>query len=580
MKHSIPLFLVVSLLASCTTQSGESVAPEEPNPEAVAVPSPAPTPTEVAAPPPSSDAAAVERADPADPPPDRMFVVAEGRCRNLDVSLIDGRAFLHYASQPIVEFGTDGTPTGETIDTRQPRDSSGPPWDEHLPQIERLGGHFPDHVFAEVMLYPREGQRAVFRLTAKGWRQAEPFGGAGIDRMWPWYDDSLLAYSPWVDDKGPRFGVVRGKPKGPRFGAARRKSGCTDLDVQQVLVTQHGDVVATFSCSENPSLFVTHWRVGDLAGKTRDLGIVPEHRYVDKVEAAKLTVDGADGFYLAAEAESGREHLWHGKDASWEPVELPAKTKLAAIATDPEGHLWIAGNTLARREGSEWVSIPMPTKSVTTLVGVEHGTPWAYNGSRVWRIADDVAHEIAMPPSAFFEDELLTVQGMQAAGPDDVWAVATYVVQRRGKGTPGRHYRSVLHSRPNTHPLRCGELTDGKGMKTPYQPWPTAAGEDCEQRMLLLNRRRHWDDSNSYEKIQRAVKKVDGIETVRFAEMEVGGEKYLVALASDQAVLDSIKVATKRVLKYKFPEVVCGDQAKLDAAGVVVHRELDLSDAG
>lgn len=569
MKHVTPLSLSLSLIAACTGHSGESVAPQEHRSQAVAVPAdstPSPTSSKVEPTP--------KEPEPVAAPPDRMFVVAEGRCRHLEVSIVDRRPFLHYQPEAIVEFGADGAPTGEILETTVRNEPGGSEWDR-LPEIERLGGHFPNHVFAEVMEYPREGVRAVYRLTANGWRRAQPFGDAGLDRMWPWYDDSLLAFAPWVEDKGPRFGVVLGKPKGPRFGAAQRTSGCKTINPQQVLVTENGDVVVAFACDERPNLFVTHWRAGDLEGKTQDLGIVPAQGYIDKIEARKIAADGGDGFYLATQAESGREHLWHGKDASWEPVELPAKTKLTDIATDPEGRLWIAGNTIARRQGSEWVTIPKP-KSASELVGVEHGTPWIRSGDQIWRIADDVAHEVSVPPSAFFEGKSLGVVKMYAVGPDDIWAVASFGVRRR-EGKAARRYRAVLHSRPNAHPLRCGELTDGNQMQEPYRPWPTAAGEGCEQRMLLLNRRSRWDDSNSYDKIRRAVKKVGGIESVRFAEMEVGGEKYLAALAPDQSVLDAIKAATKRVLKYKYPEVVCGDQAVLDAAGVVVHRELDLA---
>lgn len=572
MKHITLLSLSLSLIAACTEHSGESVTPQEHRSQAAAVPADSP-PSVAAAPTPSKVEPMPEEPEPVVAPPDRMFVVAEGRCRHLEVSLVDRRPFLHYQPQAIVELGADGAPTGEILDTTLVKDSDGS-WEERLPEIERLGGHFPNHVYAEVMEYPREGIRSVYRLTANGWRRAQPFGDAGLERMWPWYDDSLLAFARWVGDKGPRFGVVLGKPKGPRFGAAQRASRCKNINPMQVLVTENGDVVVAFGCDERPNLFVTHWRAGDLEGKTQDLEIVAKQGYIDKIESRKLSTDGSGGFYLAMEAESGSEHLWHGKDASWEPVELPAKTNLTDIALDPNGRLWIAGTTIARREGSKWVTISKP-KSASELVGVEHGTPWIRSGDQLWRIADDVAHEVSVPPSAFFEGKSLEVVKMHAAGPDDVWAVASFGVRRR-EGKAARRYRAVLHSRPNAHPLRCGELTDGNEIKRPYQPWPTAAGQGCQQRMLLLIRRDRWDDSNGYDKIRRAVKKVAGIETVRLAEMEVGGEKYLVALAPEQAVLDAIKAATKRMLKYKYPEVVCGDQAVLDAAGVVVHREVEL----
>ena len=50
----------------------------------------------------------------------------------------------------------------------------------------------------------------------------------------------------------------------------------------------------------------------------------------------------------------------------------------------------------------------------------------------------------------------------------------------------------------------------------------------------------------------------------------------LASIAADQAVLELVHKKTKKLRPNTFPELVCGDAAVLDAAGVVVHRELAL----
>jgi hypothetical protein len=54
----------------------------------------------------------------------------------------------------------------------------------------------------------------------------------------------------------------------------------------------------------------------------------------------------------------------------------------------------------------------------------------------------------------------------------------------------------------------------------------------------------------------------------------MGGEKYVVALVSSDATAAALALKARKIQIPRSVEIVCGDQAVLDAAGVTVHREL------
>lgn len=582
MSHRLELLTAIAILGACTEHGGEASAepPETPNEASAtkAVVASAATPDD------ATEAVAEVEPPPAAPPTE-LFVAAEGRCRYMATSLVQGKAFVHYSGAPIVQLESDGTPTSATHDTKAAKRADDPPWDQHLPQIDRLAGR-PDALYAEVLEHPREGLRAVYRRTPNAWERVDIFGkDAPVDRVYSWYDGSTLAFVAYGESSTAKFGVVRGKPKGPRFDRAMAKAGCSQIDVDQVLVLERGDVVATWTC-ENHDTFVTHWRKGDLAGNTKDLGGGGGTTYYDRREPRTIAADEADGYYVLVNDGDGKQRVWHGKDAQWTAFDVPKGAAVVQMEVDPKGRLWAAGKKLVRRDGDAWTEIAIPDgKPIVELAGARFGTPWVRNGvvdeyrggGRLWRIADDKATEITIPQSAFFEDEKLKVTQMQFMGPDDVWADASFVVQRHGKGKAGRYYHSVLRSKPVVHPLRCGELVDGDEMKQAFVPWPTAAGGACKNRLALLVRRSSWDDGNDYAKFRKALAKVEGIAGVRFVELELGKEKFLGAITEDAALVATIQKKIKKLRPYTYPEVVCGDEAVLQKAGVVVHRELSFA---
>lgn len=576
--HVLFALCLAPLSLSCTDHGTEAaVAPEAPS-QAIAGTQTPPGAT-------AEEASRAEETPPepvVGPPPTALHVAVEGRCRNMGVSLVGDDVLVHYEGGEIVRLEPDGRPAERVAVTLASQDPP-TPWVQTLPQIEQLGGHYPDALFAEVMESGREGILGGYRHTPNGWVEVRPFKDSenGVDQLFSWYDRSLLALGT-VSDGAPRFAVVRGKPKGPRFDRATAKAGCTIAQVVDVRVREQGDVVATWTC-EGKHVFVTHWRRDDLAGNTHDLGVAG-NGWGRRTDGSTIAFDGKDGFYVVAESTK----LWHGHDDAWTEIALPNGADVRTIAVDPQGHPWIGGSLLARHDGAAWTTIPLPEgKPVVQLAGVELGTPWLRTGGReydgvggrLWRLDGETPVEITVPAAAFFEGEALRLGELQFAGPDDVWAEAEFVVQRRGKGAPGRYYRAVLHSRPVEQPLRCGELIDGRELTRSYVPWPTASGGACASRLSLLMRRKSWDDANTYPKITKALRSVAGLEAVRFVELEIGQDKFLGAIATDAALLGVVHKKTKKLRPNTFPETVCGDAAALERAGVVVHRELAMTAA-
>lgn len=571
----IVLCLVPASLASgaCTDHGTEAAVPPEAPSQAVAD---APTPIEATATSPVHDDATPPEPT-VGPPPTALHVAVEGRCRNMGASLVGDDVLVHYDGGEIVRLEPDGR-AAERVSVSLANQDPPSSWVRTLPEIEQLGGRYPDALFAEVMESGREGIRGGYRHTSNGWVELRPFkdSESGVDRLFAWYDRSLLAFGT-VAEGGAKFAVVRGKPKGPRFDRAMAKAGCTTAEIVDIRVREEGDVVATWTC-EGKHVFVTQWRRDDLAGHTHDLGVAG-NGWGRRNDGSTIAFDGKDGFYVVAESTK----LWHGHDDAWTEIPLPKGADVRTIAADPQGHAWIAGSVLARHDGEAWTTIPVPEgKPVVELAGVEFGTPWFRTGGReydgvggrLWRLDGETPVEITVPAAAFFEGEALRLGQLQFAGPDDVWAEAEFVVQRRGKGAPGRYYRAVLHSRPVEHPLRCGELVDGREITRSYVPWPTASGGACQSRLSLLMRRKAWDDANTYPKITKALRSVPGVEAVRFVEVEIGQDKFLGAIAADAALLGVVHKKTKKLRPNTFPETVCGDAAVLERAGVVVHREI------
>jgi hypothetical protein len=244
MKYRLELLTAIAILGACTDHGGEtSVEPPEVASAASATKtgptSGVATKTDDAAP---DDAGADDVETPRAPPPTELFVAAEGRCRYMATSLVQGKAFVHYSGQPIVQLEPDGTPTASNVATTLPQEKDRPvPWDIYLPQIDQLGGK-SDQLFAEVYESPREGIRGVYRKTANAWEPVRIFGAdASVDRMYNWYDGSLLAFSHQngaaLRSREGEDRLQRGRRRsGPRARARRRRR---DVDLREAQHVRH-----------------------------------------------------------------------------------------------------------------------------------------------------------------------------------------------------------------------------------------------------------------------------------------------------------------------------------------------------
>jgi hypothetical protein len=600
MKIRHPLWLALAL-GSCVddgSTSPPSGADAEPASAAAAASDASPTA-------PAEAEVAVEPEAPKLPPPDALHVAVEGRCEYMNVSVVGDAAFVAYGGAFVQGGPPQATPVkrDDLVAARIADDGS---IAERLPSladnevapelgvysISGFSGRWPDQLYAELEVgYRDSASTDLARLGPNGWTAVDPFGkakqgsgdgGAPLDVVHAWYDGSILAASEvgtWGGET--RFAVVRGKPKGPKFAAAKAKASCKEPHVHTYLVREEGDVVAGWTCQDERSdgEWITHWPKADLDGKTTR---------VQGGKVVALAHDGKNGFWVLVAGERSAK-LLHGAGGDWSTVELPEKGRATHLAVDREGAPWVVqGTKLHRRDGDAWKTEELPGKgAVEQLVGVELGTPFLrrggtpaaepYNmksGAQIFRRGDSEWTAIAVPPSAFVAGKDVAIDEIVARGPDDVWAEGHYWVRRHGPKGPARAYRVVLHSRPVAHPLRCGEVLDGP-LPSAFVRWPTAVNAQCKTRMTVLLHRDKWDDTNDYPKVRKAIKGVEGLDGARLLEVEMGAEKYLVALVATDATAAALHNKMRKI-RLQTVEIVCGDQAVLDAAGVKVHRELKL----
>lgn len=535
-----------------------------------------------------------------DPPPDAMHVAFEGRCEYMNVSVVGDATFVAYGGA-FMGGGFDDMKRARTdlLAVRVADDGS---IAERLPyvvdaqvapelgvySISGFSGRWPGQLFAHLDVgYRDSASTDLARLDGDQWLPVDPFGkpqkgsydsGPPLDRVHAWYDNSILAVSnagPWGGET--RFAVVRGKPKGPKLAAARAKSGCAEPHVLAYAVREHGDVVAGWSCSDdkNDSDWITHWPKGDLDGKTT------------RVEGGSVVavVDGGSKGFFALVAGERSAKLLHGQGGDWTSVALPDKGRASLLSIDRDGAPWVVvGSRLHRRTKDAWASEDLPgTGTVEQLVGVEHGTPWIRrggspanepwankSGARLFRRGTEGWSEIAVPPSAFASGKDVAIDTIVAKGPDDIWAGGHYWMRRHGKKGPARAYRAILHSRAVPHPLRCGEVHDGP-IPEGFAKWPTAANAQCKTRLVVLLHRGAWVENEEYPKLRKAIR---GVEGTRLLEVEMGGQNWVVALVDSDATAATLAAKARKVQIPRSAEIVCGDQAVLDAAGVKIHREL------
>jgi hypothetical protein len=112
-----------------------------------------------------------------------------------------------------------------------------------------------------------------------------------------------------------------------------------------------------------------------------------------------------------------------------------------------------------------------------------------------------------------------------------------------------------------------------------FVKWPTAVNAQCQTRMAVLLHRPKWTEGEDYPKLRKAIRGVDGLEGARLLEVEMGGEKWVVALVASDATAAALTLKARKIQIPRSVEIVCGDQAVLDAAGVTIHRELPLAPA-
>ncbi|MBX7084226.1 MAG: hypothetical protein K1X88_33775 [Nannocystaceae bacterium] len=530
-------------------------------------------------------------ATPSEPPPDAMHVVVEGRCTGLHASLVGDEVFVtHGAGYTGAAMAGPGARHDLVIGRLQPDGTveSLPPLVESqvAPElgvyaIDGVGGRWPDQLYLQLSVGYRDSATGdLARFDGQKWLAVDPTGKRDTtawQRVYPWYDNSILAVGSSDYYAATRFAVTRGRPQGPKLGAIT-KLGCAEPMATRLIVREDGDVFAAGRCDGGGPSWLARWTKDDRDGKARriDGGVV-----------GLAAVDGAAFALFDGTSPS----LLQLRDGDWVKLALPGKGAPRLLALTAAGEPWVVlDDQLHRREGDAWSSEPLPGEgAIEELVGVEQGTPWLRRGgtpvdspwnermgARLFRRGAQGWSEITIAAAAFTADKRIGIDRLLVRGPDDIWAEGHYFVKRPGKQKASKTNRVVLHSRAPLAPLRCGDVVDGP-LAQGFARWPRAVDAHCTTRMALLFHQGAWDDGNDYGKLRRAIAKVEGLDGARLLEVEVGGEHFLAATVATDATAEALMAKARKQRPYKFPEVVCGDSEELDGAGVVVHRELPLA---
>ena len=564
MKYALPL----ALLVACDNPEAPPRVPATP---AVTTTPDAPTPEVVVV-------AATPVVTPQ--PPTRLHVAFEGRCGGLGSSIIGDQMFVHYrevypnARTVIARLGPDARPAERV---QPPRNDL----EYDLTAIEGMAGRWPNQLYARIGTGERGGYtNSYIRFEGTAWTHVEPFArGDAVLQLYPWHSGSILAVGAG-EDSATRLAVIRGAPKAPKQDAVRAALGGCVARMRDVAVLESGPLVGLWSCFENDTgLVAARFTPDDLKGTI--------HALLGPTESAAghLAHDGKDTVYVAVDpvGKSGAGRLFVSTAAAWVEQPAPPSGGIRDLDVHPDGALWLLQDSaVTRRSGDAWVPEDPGLAQIIRLVGVDRGRPWAYGTdagdakTKIARRADDGRWErIELPHSALFPDQALEpwTFGVDAGG--DLWIDASYSMKRRSDKSPKYRFNAVLTSRPVTAPMRCGE-TLGKPMTAEFADFPTGVDARCKTRLVLLQREVAWKDGETYAKLRKALRGASDVGAAQFSELEVGGDNFVAALVDTDAAAQSLLVRARKVRSYAFPEVLCGDPAILERAGVRVRRPLPI----
>jgi hypothetical protein len=588
------LFPLLLLAPACT--ASHVVSPGSPEPSATRQPRAA---VEVVSP------GDVE-GEPAEPPASaavEFAVVAEGRCKNLDVSFVGDHRYLH-AHDWIARIDERGQ-VAERLD--RGRSIRG---NDHadITDNEVMGvvGFDPQPMIALVHRGTRGDSYIgtdVEKRTADGkWVDMDVFGKDAYARgAWPWWDGSILLlgerrWDPaggrlesWNGEHAVRFGVARGRPKGPHLSAFKTSGSNCPLDVWAAHATPRGDVVAVVGCRTrttkgNHGTWAMRWFQEDLEGRTQKL--------TERDYQHGMVVIGPEGESVVALLDERGYEVFALDGDTWKAKGDTPGGKLVALALDRDQRVWLATDRALVREGGAqgWDDVgPAGASGLRALAGVEHGTPWLLAKDAAWS-ADEHGRWTAakLPAPAWFPNEgTLSLTRIEVPRPGEVWVTGGYESTWPRQMGPGKivmmgvDYAALLTNATIASPLRCGIAVDPAYPPIDLRPWPLGHRDGCQQKLVMLMRLRKFDGLTGYAGLRKVLRVHEALRDVAFVELEGSGQRLLGAMVTtdEQAELlgDGVRGYRSALIK---PEASCGDADALAAAGFRVARTLTIDPSG
>lgn len=570
MKYTIS---VLALFAACDRPPEPTAPPPPTANNAPAAPAPASEPAPVAVTPP-----------PPAPASKQLRVAFEGRCTGLGASVLDGEVFVHYREEypnrrtVIGRLGADGRPAEFLPVPREDLTA------DTLTGIDELAGRWPHQVFMRIGTGERGGyENSYLRLADGAWQRVDPFGAAGeVHRLYPWHSNSILAVGCGDEScRDERWAVIRGAPKAPRLDGVKQALGACRHSLDAVRVLPTGPIVAVWRCDWARDLDPA------LADKRIAVRYTPEAPQGDvhalpgykDLGSTTLADDGKDTVYIALTDSEHPGVMLASTPGGWREQIAPPPGGITDFVVDRNGEPWVLQWTTAwRLSKGAWVPEPIGLERMHGLLAMTTDAPIVRAETLARRDADGKWVPLAYPTSTLFADQRFTDIGapyVDAGG--DVWLSASYAVKRRSDKSPKYRFNAVLTTRPIDQPLRCGEVL-GKPMKEPFAAYPTGVDGACKARLVLLQREAKWKPGETYPKLRKSLRGATDLGTPRYAELDIAGDLYVAAIVESDAAAQSLLVRARKLRAAAFPEVLCGDPAILERAGVQVVRELALAE--
>ncbi len=555
--------VLLACAAACT--SGPETAPEAPPEGATRTEVIAPAPV-IAAPPP------VVKVEPVS----LVFApVIEGNCPELGVSLVDDQTFVHanpgnFVGRLLPDGTLEDLSVASTIEG------------VNIQRLEAVEGAWPDELFLRYQQIDGrqwEGSRYL-RRQAGAWLSMNPGESddrraEGAERIYRWSGGNWLGRMTcrdWKDsckDVGLLLNVVRGPGKAPKFPELRSKEeGC--LTTYSLAVLPGGEIVAVgrmchirSDAEEGGAYYAVRW--SEQGGTQIDRLPVRQPEARGREPGPVIAVSPSQ-VYAAVLGDGYAEPatLFAFDGAKWTTLPKLAGA-FGGMDVDRDGSLWVnaAGKLSRLRPGGAWEPQTFTTGPVKQIGGLRDPVGWVTqaDGTLWLRPEGQEFARAELPPPAYSATASYKALAVVSAG-RDVWITARY--GEMGPGWKTREdRRALLHNGPPREPLRCAQQPDFNPTRGTVV-WPAAARDDCATPFAILIRpSRSMPKDHKHPELGKLLKGQQAFAAVKFAEVEIGGQRLVGAAVPDVAVGRALVERIGKQVKRSRPELVCATPTQL-----------------